>query len=33
MKDNGHPINGALAVLMIVLYMAFFAIGLGAVPW
>eukprot|EP00048_Salpingoeca_helianthica_P015893 m.229221 g.229221 ORF g.229221 m.229221 type:complete len:497 (+) comp17699_c0_seq1:1102-2592(+) len=33
MKDHGHDISGVLAVLMVIAYVIFFSLGLGAVPW
>jgi hypothetical protein len=33
MKDHDHALPGTLAVLMVILYVVFFSLGLGAVPW
>ena len=33
MKDHDYEMSGILAVLMVILYMAFFSLGLAAVPW
>lgn len=32
-KDHDYDQNGAIAVAMVVIYIAFFGLGLGAIPW
>lgn len=33
MTDHGHSVPGLLAVFTLILYIVFFSLGLGAIPW